>query len=1199
MAEENTCPDCGAPITGAGLAGQCPECLLKLGLGNLFTAEVATDASGSDAGAFLEGTQFGDYDLLAQIARGGMGVVFHARQRSLNRDVAIKMILSGRFASPDELRRFRIEAEAAALLDHPNIVPIYDVGLHEDTPYLTMALIDGQSLAARIFNAEFKIPTDRPQEARERQKKIASLVRTLAIAAHHAHQRGVIHRDLKPANILFDADRQPRIADFGLAHQIDSETLRTASSQLAGTPAYMAPEQARLNSSELTTSVDVYALGAILFELLTGRPPFLGGTPLETLHKLLEEEPIDPRAVNPLVDSDLAVICLKCLEKEPARRYESAAALADELQRWIDGRPIEARPTAQITRLIKWSRRRPAIASLSLFSIVALVAFIILLIVSRHRIEERRQFAVQQKQLAEAATAREQQEKDRLNELLNRLDFNHAETLLEKGRTSESFAYLARLVRKSPTNSAFSHRLFNALLRDVSAVPVMPAWKQKGGANRIAFSPDGSRIATAGVHGNVAMRRTATGRTDFTTLAHTDLITVVRFNADGTLLLTASKDGTAKIWSADTGDLVATLDLEAAVSDAVFSPDGTTLVTASADRRICRWSSKDGALIETYWHSAPVQVVRFSPNGSQLAGGAKDGSVKLWRPGSQNPLIRNFSIPGAVNDLDFGPRGGRLAAASSANAVHVWNLQNGSEVCPPLVHDGGVTSLAFSTTGAFLATASIDKLARVWRIPGAKLAFPPILHDSELHGVEFSADDSLLMTTSWGRTAQIWNTADGAPASQELAHADWVRIARFSPDGNFVATASADRSTQLWKLLKADARVLRHSGAVLKVSIDPSSGMVASIGRFSGVRLWNGDGSGPATLFDSKDPPTSSLAFSPDATRLAVGFRTGGVGIRDLPGHEAHPLPTGETTSANTIAFSPDGKLLAAGYQSGSLKIWSQSAPFEQILDFNLEQPVTHLKFSPDGERLFACAAGVVRLAVVALSDEPVVRAFYPPTPARVRSLMFHPGSQRVVIGCSDRRARIFDAAYGNLISDAFQHDDQVYAAIYSPDGARIATVSKDRSARIWNADTGALIGRPFLHESPVHTAAFNADSSLLATGTLDGVARIWNVESGLPIFVLRIHDQRINQIAFIENDRRLLTASLDGAIIVTPLLAPPTEDIKWLPDLAEAIGGLRLDDDRLLQVVARTNYWPALDAALYSRFSHAFEAWRPASFPQ
>src|SRR5262245_41922285 len=364
------CFSCGAEIPADCPEGLCTKCLLLVGL-NQPAAQpetVATDLQSllakpaSPLGVKLH--YFGDYELLEEVARGGMGVVFRARQISLNRIVALKMILAGQLASPAAVQRFKTEAEAAANLDHPNIVPIYEIGEHEGHHYFSMRFFAGGTLTQEMARQEFT-----PHRA-------SPLITTVARAVHYAHQRGILHRDLKPGNILLDAKGQPHVTDFGLAKALGAEGDLTRTSAILGTPSYMSPEQASGHAKQLTTSSDVFSLGAILYELLTGRPPFQGASAVETLRRVTEEESRRPRSLNPQVDADLETICLKCLQKEMAQRYASADALADDLERWLRHEPIHARPSSTFERAVKWAKRNPATAALTAVSCVAFFAII-------------------------------------------------------------------------------------------------------------------------------------------------------------------------------------------------------------------------------------------------------------------------------------------------------------------------------------------------------------------------------------------------------------------------------------------------------------------------------------------------------------------------------------------------------------------------------------------------------------------------------------------------------------------------------------------------------------------------------------------------------------------------------------------------------------------------------------------------------
>jgi len=368
VTETRRCPQCRTALPASAPAGFCPVCEFRRALDTPSAQSQSQNPDSKlEASDLTKIRYFGDYELLETIAQGGMGIVLKARQVSLNRLVALKLISAGVLASQEIVKRFKAEAAAAASLDHPNIVPIHEIGEHQGQHYFSMTLISGPTLGQALARKPMPI------------RRGAEMLTTLARAVHFAHQRGVLHRDIKPSNILLDEQGEPHLTDFGLAKLIQDDSSLTQTAAVMGTPAYMSPEQARGDSKAVTIAADVYGLGAVLYETLTGRPPFGGGSSVETIGKVLEQEPRRPSLSNPEVDRDLETICLKCLEKTPNRRYPSAQALADDLERWQRHETILARPTGPVRRTTRWIQRNPVGASLIVSLFVGLVVSLVLL----------------------------------------------------------------------------------------------------------------------------------------------------------------------------------------------------------------------------------------------------------------------------------------------------------------------------------------------------------------------------------------------------------------------------------------------------------------------------------------------------------------------------------------------------------------------------------------------------------------------------------------------------------------------------------------------------------------------------------------------------------------------------------------------------------------------------------------------------
>ncbi|MBL8796066.1 MAG: protein kinase, partial [Planctomycetia bacterium] len=717
----------------------------------------------------------GDYVLLEPLGAGGMGVVWKARQQGLQRLVAFKMIRSAQFASAEEVVRFRTEAEASASLDHPHIVPIYEVGEHAGQPYFSMKLVEGGSLSGKR------------DELRQAPRQAAALLVQVARAIHYAHQRGILHRDLKPANILLDADGKPHVTDFGLAKRVAAEQGVTQTGAIVGTPSYMAPEQAS-GRKGLTTAADVYSLGAILYEFLTGRPPFAGESPMATLLQVMELEPTRPRAINPRADRDLETICLKCLEKEPQRRYASAADLADDLERWLAGEPISARPISVLGRGFKWVRRRPGLAAL--LGVMAVVTFVALSLVTW------------QGRVAELS----RRERERL---LVILALDRGQTLCKEGDVARGLLWMAHTLSLASDGDADLQRVVRANLASWSKQlrPLRAPLPHPALVQSVLCHPEGRSLLTVADDHTVRLWQLDAVAAPPLAFPHPDGVRAVAFSPDGALVLTGCADGQARLWASATGRLHgAPWKHAVAVQAVAFSPDGRTAATGSADKTLRLWDTRSGKLLRQAAQGGTVSALAFSPDGQLLASASADGRAYLWEAATLRPApvaVLDHGMP--LWTVRFSPDGEVLLTAGAdqeegrANFVRLWQVRSGAPLAT-LDHRWGVRAVAFSPDGATVATGGEDYTAQLWSTAtGKPLLDAPLQHEDTVRVVAFSPDGRSLLTGSEDRTVRVWDTRTGQPLGPALEHRAAVHAAAFCLDGSAILTGSEEPVVRLWE----------------------------------------------------------------------------------------------------------------------------------------------------------------------------------------------------------------------------------------------------------------------------------------------------------------------------------------------------------------------------------------------------------------
>jgi WD40 repeat protein/tetratricopeptide (TPR) repeat protein len=1166
------------------------------------------------------------FEVLAERGRGGMGVVYQARQTRLKRLVALKMVLAGELASASEVLRFRLEAEMAARVQHPNIVQVHEVGEWHGRPYLVLEWVDGGSLAQRLAG--------RPQPPHE----AARLVETLARAVHHAHQQGVIHRDLKPANVLLAADGTPKLTDFGLAKSLSARPGLTGTGALLGTPSYMAPEQAGAGQGVVGVATDVYALGVLLYEMLVGRPPFHGPTVLATLEQVRQNDPEPIRRKRREVPADLETICLCCLQKDPARRYATAQALAEDLNRFLTGHPIRARRVGEVERVWKWARRRPAVA--------ALLAVVVATLVAGSAIST--YFAVEASRRAGVAQAKEQE----ANAAKHNADLQAAVSLVrvglaraQEGAVAEGMYTLLDAWRQAPADAVDLRRLIRCNLAGWSRqLPVL--------RRAIPRPPDESA-----------------GR-----------VQVWLTGPDERVLVTFGF-GKMSRWDAENGQpLGAALPLPKGELMGALNQAGTRLA-ALADNQaalIVRDAGSGASLFGPFRHKDHkgaddrLAFLSFQAGDSLLASSGLDGSChRFWDPTKRTeagpPLVlgdrENYYLtrttqgtlvvavfPHAVQGSD--PSGLRarfvdLASGQARDALPAPVLGDD----PRLTWDGKVIlSINGDVSTLHQANPRVSKLT----------SWNDLLVRSEASTLRYpgSCDGSV-----WR-----WDTASGALRGEPWRPRREAALSILSRDGTTLAARCDDEHIRLYDLASGLQRggdisaggmsYELHAGTGW-LAVGPDGGAVATVSQDGTVRLWGTDhlllqataAANPRGLPEGSRglaPTFGNIAYSPN--RRCVFVSTGDVvgQLIDCAGGESIGSPLRRDLSFP--AFSPDSTLLvtaAWSYASGQtpwIRLWDAATgqphrPPLKSPKFVYGRPV----FSPDGKTLAVPCVGMTLLVDVA--------------DWRIRSMLrqdnclglaaFSPDGRRIVVASrigywapegpgyrvwdvdSGQPAGPFHSTPDGLCDFQFRDEgrtllvlsrsgagvkDQTVTSLYTcdgttgaprgepaalgqigrvafhPDGSLMAASLANGEVLVWDFASGGWVGEPMVQPAPVIGLAYSPDGRMLAAACKDRAVRLWDPLTRLPIGPPLLHRADVLGLAFTPDSRSLVTTTITGATRTWPVPQPVTDDPDRLELWLSVRGGMGRDGARLTLLDAATwqqrhddlrQRWPDPDRSL------------------
>jgi eukaryotic-like serine/threonine-protein kinase len=978
---------------------------------------------------------------------------------------------------------------------------------------------------------------------------------------HYAHQHGILHRDLKPANILLNPEGRALVTDFGLARMMDEDSSLTLSGQALGSPNYMPPELAAGQHHEAQPTSDVYSLGAVLYELLSGRPPFVAQSVQETLIRIREEPPIAPRLLNSGIPRDLETIALKCLEKEPSRRYASARELAADLGRFLRREPIHARPASLLGRTWGWCRRKPALAAMAAALGLALTAGFL--------------GVVSQWRRAELTAAREAQQRTRAEESLRRLELRHVEESLQGDQAAEGLAWLAYLLRKDPGDRVVGQRLMAELTYRSWPLPAIEPLSHEEEVHYAEFSPDGRRILTASLDNAVRLWDVDSGRRLGTPLRHNLAVIekqgrntflkglkpiLARFSPDGERVATASVDNSARLWDAHTGEPISPpLPHRDWVASVAFSPDGAILSTACKDGSVFLWNGRTGEPMGEFCrHDAWANFAEFSPDGTRIFTGADDGSAQVWDLPSRKPVGWSLAHGDEVKAGVFSPDGTRVATASADGTARIWNATTGEPKSNPLHHEGTVVTLCFSPDGCWLATASFDQTVRLWDGFNGAPRGRPLRHGDTVRTVQFSPEGRRLLTASEDKQVRVWDVRTGVLLMENIRHQGAAWSARWSSTGSHVVTASSDRTAKVMDV-RPGASLVRDIRGVYAAH-DFCWAPNDDLGVVSSYHCLAFDlSTGQILGYLGHEAGVNGAEFAKDGQRLLLAGGDSAL-LCDARSWKVVAIMQ-HRDKIGSARFDHEELEIITASADGTAAVWD-SGSYRQRLVLSHPGPVLLAEFSPEGTRLMTASGGTIRIWD---RREGQLLTEWTAHSELLTAAHFSPDGNRVLTASRDGTACIWEIGQGTPVTPRMRHRGPIYQAWFSPDATRVLTASEDDTAQLWDAQTGHPLGSALQHRGGVLAARFSLDGALVATASDDMTVRLWDGWTGQPQCSPLPHPVNVNNVAFSHDGTRFAVAVGARSVRlwnVVPFEAPAPE---WLASLAEDVAGLKLSEQQEL----------------------------------